>query len=633
MLNDWSFRKKLIFLWLGVQLLVTGITAFLVVDIATKSLEKDLLYQAEQFKPILRSALLTPLIQRDYASVTAILKELLASESIETIRILDAKGHLLSLQAKVIGEKVIAPFMLDFPIEADGIVFANASVAISRVRLFKTRDQLIISSFIIGAMSLIVFLGFALLISRYITRPITNLAEIAKKITLGDYRAPQLKPRRDEIGLLQSAFQSMSSEIFQKIDALSFLNMNLEKTVQDRTMSLQQTKDELLQKVEELQLSGAVIDNSSYAISIVDLKETHTPIIYVNSAFEKVTGYFATDVLGLACRFFKNGITDEETAQLIHGAISTESDCTVDFFDQRKNGNFFWNRTSIFPIRGSEGSLRYYVVFQNDISVLKKVQMERESLLQEIQENQRLKSLGILVAGLAHEINNPLGVALTATSHVSQTAASMRNQIENLQPQQLTEFLQDEETAHQLIFENLQRASELVRGFKDIAVDRSQDEIREIHLQSYLHSIEQSLIPILKRAHCLLKLNIDPDIKLQTHAGSLGQLVTNLILNATIHAFSGITDRQIIVEACQEDTMISLKIIDNGNGIPSSVIPNLFIPFFTTNRAHGGSGLGLYISRQIAVDVMKGSLRVENLPDRGCVFTLQVPRSNPSKVS
>jgi C4-dicarboxylate-specific signal transduction histidine kinase len=331
-------------------------------------------------------------------------------------------------------------------------------------------------------------------------------------------------------------------------------------------------------------------------------------------------------VLGTTSRVFQDGITDSEAMTQIRFTLENKLACTVEFSDRHRNGEDFWNRLSIFPVIIEENEPRYYVIFEEDISALKTVSAERETLLQEAQENQRIQSLGVLVAGLAHEINNPLGIAITATTHVSQTAATVRKNASNLTGSALTDFLEDEEIAFQLIFDNLKRASDLVRGFKDVAQDRSLDEKKEINLKVYLQSIEQSLTPVLKKAKCTLSLEVDPSISLHVNSGSLGQLLTNLVLNSTIHAFDGLKDRKLKISGSQTLQHILLKVSDNGNGIAENVLPNLFTPFYTTSRRKGGTGLGLYISRQIATEVLNGSLSVENLPETGCEFTLKLPR-------
>ncbi len=629
MLTSWSFRKKLIFIWLTVQVIITVTTALLLVKLTTDSMEADIIYQSEQIKPVLSSAVVTPLIQRDYASVIAILKELVTSDNIQEIIIADRNGNLIAREPPEANQKnkpSISPLVVDFLIQADGASLGKATLTISRNRLVETRHNFLLYSALIVIVTLLIFYLLALVLSRYVTRPISELATIAENISKGNFIFPELAKRKDEIGLLQHAFKSMSNEIAKQINGLSLLNAELETRVSDRTKSLQFARDELVQKVEQLMLVGAVVDNSYFSISIVDLRLPDTPLIYVNPAFTTITGFSAGEVLGTTARVFRDEITDAEAMTQIHFTLENKLACTVEFVDRRRDGEDFWNRLSIFPVIIEDNEPRYYVIFEEDISALKTVSAERETLLQEAQENQRLQSLGILVAGLAHEINNPIGIAITATTHVSQTAATVRKNASNLTGSALTDFLEDEEIAFQLIFDNLKRASDLVRGFKDVAQDRSLDEKKEINLKVYLQSIEQSLTPVLKKAKCTLSLEVDPSISLHVNSGSLGQLLTNLVLNSTIHAFDGLKDRKLKISGSQTLQHIFLKVSDNGNGIAENVLPNLFTPFYTTSRRKGGTGLGLYISRQIATEVLNGSLSVENLPENGCEFTLKLPK-------
>ncbi len=629
MFSSWSFRKRLIFIWLSVQLIITVPTALFAIKSATNFIEKDIIFQSEQIRPVLNSALVTPLIQRDFASIIAILKELVVSDNIEKIIIRDSNENLIAQEPRESNQKNradISPLTIEFPIQADGIKLGTATVGISRARLIETRSNIIFYASFIGLISILFFYFFALLISRYVTKPISELVIVAENISKGNYKIPVFSNRKDEIGVLQNAFQLMSAEIAKRINDLRDLNIDLEKRVHIRTESLRVATEDLAQKVDELKLLGSVVDRSHFGVSIADLKLPDMPIIYVNSAFTKVTGYKAEEVIGRQYHIFQDSIADPDTVNQINTALKNKTACTVDFLDKHRNGETFWNRLSLFPVVIDGSDPRYYVFFQNDISALKRVSAEREVLLQEIQENRRLQSLGVLVAGLAHEINNPLGIAITATTHISDSAANIRKNITNLKDEELIHFLEDEEDAFKLIFDNLHRASDLVRGFKDIARDRSLDDKKEINLLSYLKSIEQTFTPVLKNARCKLSLDIDPNISLKVSTGSLGQIITNLVLNATIHAFKGVSDPQIQIIGSQTDQSIILKISDNGNGIAPTALPNLFTPFYTTSRNTGATGLGLYISRQIAADVFGGSLSAQNKPDKGCEFTLQIPK-------
>jgi methyl-accepting chemotaxis protein len=278
-------------------------------------METDIVYQSEQIKPVLSSAIITPLIQRDYASVIAILKELVTSDNIQDIIIRDRNGNLIAREPSEYNQKnnpSISPLVVDFSIQAEGVKLGNATITISRDRLVETRFNFLLYSALIVIVTLFIFYLLALVLSRYVTRPISELAAIAENISKGNFTFPELAKRKDEIGLLQHAFKSMSNEIAKQINGLSLLNAELETRVQDRTKSLQFARDELVQKVEQLMLVGAVVDNSYFSISIADLRLPGAPLIYVNPAFTKITGFSAGEVLGTTSRVFQNEITDAE---------------------------------------------------------------------------------------------------------------------------------------------------------------------------------------------------------------------------------------------------------------------------------------------------------------------------------
>ena len=371
MLTSWSFRKKLIFIWLTVQIIITVTTAFLLVKLTTDSMETDIVYQSEQIKPVLSSAIITPLIQRDYASVIAILKELVNSDNVQEIIIEDRNGHLIAREPPEANRKnnpSISPLVVDFLIQADSVNLGKATITISRDRLVETRHNFLLYAALIVIVTLFIFYLLALVLSRYVTRPISELATIAENISKGNFIFPELAKRKDEIGLLQHAFKSMSNEIAKQINGLSLLNAELETRVRDRTKSLQSARDELVQKVEQLMLVGAVVDNSYFSISIADLRSPGTPLIYVNPAFTKITGFSAGEVLGTTSSVFQDGITDSEAMKQIRFTLENKLACTVEFLDRHRNGEDFWNRLSVFPVIIEDNEPRYYVIFEEDIS-------------------------------------------------------------------------------------------------------------------------------------------------------------------------------------------------------------------------------------------------------------------------
>ena len=406
-------------------------------------------------------------------------------------------------------------------------------------------------------------------------------------------------------------------------DQLRTANLNLEQAKQNEA----DISNELRDKVKQLGLLGAVAENSTFGISIADAKQPDLPLIYVNQAFTRITGYSAEESVGQNCRFMKGIETSAESLTGIREALINKRVHTVELINYRKNGQKFWNRLTLFPVGGTKEDPDFIVGYQMDVTAIREAEAERESMMAEIQENQKLESIGVMVAGVAHEINNPLDIALTATTHIAQTAAEIRKEFGKsgkLDPE-VDAFLADEEDAFNLVHENIKRAATLVSNFKDVAADSTQDVQKQIDIKKYLSITASTMRPILRRTRCNLIIEAPEGITTTIKTGSFGQLVTNLLVNATVHAFEGIRSPEIIIRAEQQGDEVVIAFSDNGNGIPANILPEIFTPFFTSKRSTGGTGLGLYIARRIATDTLHGSLTAENKPEGGAIFILRFP--------
>ena len=384
---------------------------------------------------------------------------------------------------------------------------------------------------------------------------------------------------------------------------------------------------ELKQKVDQLVLLGAVADRSTFGVTIADCRKPDLPLIYANEAFYRMTGLTEDQVIGNNCRFMTGPLTSQEARSGIREAIAKGLPHTVELINYKKDGVTFWNRLTLFPVGGTPGKPDFYVGYQIDVTAARDAEEERAAMLAEIQEGQKLESLGILVAGVSHEINNPLGIALTATSHIAQNADALRASLEaqGVLTDKVREFLEDEKEAFELVESNLKRAAGLVRNFKEVATDRAQKSIRQVNLKSYLQTLGGSFTPLLRRTRAKLTIESAPNIETILDTGSFGQLITNLVVNATTHAFDGIKHPEIKITATQADQHVLITVCDNGNGIPANVLPNIFAPFFTTKRGSGGTGLGLFIAKRIANDDLQGDLTVENKESGGACFRLTFP--------
>ena len=251
-------------------------------------------------------------------------------------------------------------------------------------------------------------------------------------------------------------------------------------------------------------------------------------------------------------------------------------------------------------------------------------------LLRETQEqliiSEKMAVLGTLVAGVAHEINNPLGIGITASSALEGQVAALNRAVENgeLTEEAFTDFLSDLKESARLIQKNLERAGDLVKSFKQVAVDQSNEQNRKINLLEYLREVVQSLYPQWKK-HSVV-ITGDSSILLETIPGDWSQIITNLILNSITHGFC---DRMqggcVSIELIREKSFLTLIYRDDGKGIDDGQAERIFDPFYTTARDSGGTGLGMHIVYNIISLRMGGSIRYIREDTPGVCFRIQVP--------
>lgn len=243
---------------------------------------------------------------------------------------------------------------------------------------------------------------------------------------------------------------------------------------------------------------------------------------------------------------------------------------------------------------------------------------------------EKLSSLGLMVAGVAHELNTPLGSALVNLSTLQQRLATLAEQLkEGLKRSTLESFMNDGGAVLKLSEDALRRAAELVRRFKQLAVDRSTMERRRFALGEV---VEDSLHLWLNKRDPhgpRIVLSIPAGLELDSYPGPLGQIVSNLVGNAIQHAFAGPAPGNIAVSAHASGERVVLEVSDDGRGMDADTAAQAFDLFFTTRRSQGGTGLGLYLAHQLAHEALGGSLKLETSPGEGCCFILDIPVSAP----
>jgi signal transduction histidine kinase len=259
---------------------------------------------------------------------------------------------------------------------------------------------------------------------------------------------------------------------------------------------------------------------------------------------------------------------------------------------------------------------------------LKNTLQALQNTQQKLIENDKMASLGKLVAGIAHELNTPIGNALTSISLIEHKTNSL---VKNMNKNQLTKSilsntLQEMQEASSLSLVSIERAVEQIRSFKLVAVDTTIDDIREINLKTYVEDIARSLKPQLKKAGHVIDFICTEDAVVQSYPAAYVQIFTNLIQNSVVHAFDNNQPGCITIEVIDAPDNVKILYSDNGKGITADVQKSIFEPFFTTNRKEGGSGLGAHIIYNLVTQRLKGQIAIVNNDKPGLFFTITVPK-------
>lgn len=266
---------------------------------------------------------------------------------------------------------------------------------------------------------------------------------------------------------------------------------------------------------------------------------------------------------------------------------------------------------------------------------LQKSNDELKSALQELQqtqkkliENDKMAALGGLVAGIAHELNTPIGTALTGITLIQDKIKDVLRDFEKntLTKRKLKDGLISIDESFSISLMSVQRAAEQIKSFKLVAVDTTTDELRQINLKSYLEDILLSLTPRIKKAGHHININCPKQTIINSYPSALIQIFTNLIVNSLTHAFANYHHGTINIVVTDLDDHVKFLYCDNGKGISSEIKKVIFEPFFTTNRKAGGSGLGTHIIYNLVTQKLKGEIAIVDNRGPGLCFSIIVPK-------
>jgi PAS domain S-box-containing protein len=298
------------------------------------------------------------------------------------------------------------------------------------------------------------------------------------------------------------------------------------------------------------------------------------------------------------------------------------------------------------PLLDPDGEIENIVTVALDIGERKRGELEMrkakdaaEAALRNLRETQnslieaeKLAALGRLVAGVAHEVNNPVGISLTVASALERKTALFTAEVARggLRRSSLGDFLETSRDASAQLVANLNRAAELITSFKQVAADRNYSDQRNFDLGDLTEQVVMSLRPGLRKHNLTLNVDCQPNLMMNSYPGPYGQVLTNLFLNSVAHAFPegkpGAVDIQ--VRASGKDN-VEIIFADNGCGMSLDVRRRAFDPFFTTRRDQGGTGLGLHIVYSIVTNRLGGRLDLDSEPGGGTRIQIILPRVAP----
>jgi len=362
-------------------------------------------------------------------------------------------------------------------------------------------------------------------------------------------------------------------------------NKKIEADIQKR----KQLEKDLLEKTDDLQLFKQVVENISYGITITKADEENK-LVYVNKAFEHITGYDKKEALGLNCNFLQNHDTQQKAIDIIKHGLDNNRKTQVELRNYKKDGTLFYNLVNISPVYDQNKNVTHYVGIQKDITQEKK----QEALLS---EQSKLASMGEMIGNIAHQWRQPLSVISTAAT--------------GMQIQKEFDLLEDEEfnKACNAINENVQYLSQTIDDFKNFIKN---DSVKKYF--SLTHSVEKFLSLVsgtIINNNIEVIVDLDDAIQINGFENELIQCYMNIFNNAK-DALINQQEQIIIIKTLVKGKKAVISIKDNAGGIHLNIINKIFEPYFTTKHKFQGTGLGLHMTYNLIVDGMKGDIKVKN---------------------
>jgi len=374
-------------------------------------------------------------------------------------------------------------------------------------------------------------------------------------------------------------------------------------------------------------------------------------IEYVNNAWVSMHGYVPSDLQKKTISFFHTKEQMQSEIVPLIRRLETEGFHACEVGHKRKNNSTFPTMMAVNMLKDENNQPMYLVGIARDISIQKKNEEElrkardaaeasskalHDSLetlkrtQNQLVQAEKMASLGGLVAGVAHEINTPLGISVTASSFLERKTLELKELFDQnrIKRSDFKKYIETALESLSSILSNLNRAADLIQSFKQVAVDQSVEEKRVFGLKHYIDEVLVSLRPRYKRTKHAISVNCPENIKLNSYPGVFMQVFTNLVINSLIHGFDDIENGQISIDITDHDYTVRIIYSDNGKGMNEDQLTKLYDPFYTTRRGQGGTGLGMHIVFNLVTQTLGGEIKCQSKPGEGTTFTIVVTKDS-----
>jgi PAS domain S-box-containing protein len=381
--------------------------------------------------------------------------------------------------------------------------------------------------------------------------------------------------------------------------------------------------------------------------AVINVKDTKLRYVLMNRYMARIFNIEPEDAIGRTTTDLMSRYGAQKTDDNDRRVMATGKE--LGFYEEEyidSSGAMRQWLVNKLPLRGSNGEIEHIVTVALDIGERKRVEMEMrkakdaaEATLRNLTETQnslieaeKLAALGRLVAGVAHEVNNPVGISLTVASSLERKVAMFSEEVArgDLRRSSLTEFIESGRSAATQLVANLNRAAELIQSFKQVAADRSYSDQRVFDIADLTDQVVMSLRPGVRKQNLTLTVDCMPNLTMNSYPGPYGQVLTNLFLNAVAHAFPSGEGGEVHIKVKEAgDNHVEVQFSDNGCGMSADIRRRAFDPFFTTRRSEGGTGLGLHIVYSIVTSRLGGRIHLYSAPNEGTRIQMILPRVAP----